>query len=144
MKNGHLVNTGKTNPKRTQSKPISEKAKMNVTSYITAGYENKSPNRAPKKRTQISKRQKPIQTPLLQRIMKKACFWVPKKRTQNEPNLRRFKPNLRKKHENLCHKLSTTFHNCPTQIYAKVGLFDKKITTFHNFSTKKNAKRTQS
>ena len=97
MKNGHLVNTGKTNPKRTQSKPISEKAKMNVTSYITAGYENKSPNRAPKKRTQISKRQKPIQTPLLQRIMKKACFWVPKKRTQNEPNLSwrsRIKPNL--------------------------------------------------
>ena len=34
---GHLV---KTNPIRTQSKPISEKAKMNVTSIITKAYEN--------------------------------------------------------------------------------------------------------
>ena len=45
----HLVNAGKTNPKRTQTNPKRtqnepklKKAKMNVTSIITKGYENKS------------------------------------------------------------------------------------------------------
>jgi hypothetical protein len=47
---------------------------MNVTSYITVDYENKSPIWVPKKRTQFPKRQKTIQTSLLQRIMKKTAL----------------------------------------------------------------------
>ena len=47
---------------------------MNVTSYITKDYENKPPILAPKKRTQFSKRQKPIQTSLPKGIMKKTTF----------------------------------------------------------------------
>ena len=45
MKKGHLVNAGKTNPnepKRTQNEPNFKNAKMNVSYYITKGYENKS------------------------------------------------------------------------------------------------------
>ncbi|MBW8038704.1 MAG: hypothetical protein FVQ85_01750 [Planctomycetes bacterium] len=41
----HLVNVGKTNPKRTQTNPIKanfQNAKMNVTAFLTKEYENKS------------------------------------------------------------------------------------------------------
>ncbi len=62
--------SGKNEPKTNPNEPKFKKAKMNVTSYITVDYENKPPIRAPKKRTQFSKRQKPIQTSLPQRIMK--------------------------------------------------------------------------
>ncbi len=62
---------------------------MNVTSILTVGYENKTPIRAPKKQSQISKRQKPIQPPLPQRIMKKTALSGPDKtnpkRTQSKP-----------------------------------------------------------
>jgi len=40
MKIRHLVDVGKTNPIQSQSKPISEKAKMNVTKVLTKNYEN--------------------------------------------------------------------------------------------------------
>ncbi|MGB2806496.1 MAG: hypothetical protein WBC22_02055, partial [Sedimentisphaerales bacterium] len=42
---GHLVKWEKrtqNEPKRTQNEPKSKKAKMNVTYYITKGYENMS------------------------------------------------------------------------------------------------------
>ena len=49
MKIRHLVDAGKTNPKRTQyepkrtqSKPICRMLKMNVTTFLTKAYENKS------------------------------------------------------------------------------------------------------
>ena len=42
MKIRHLVEVGKTNPIRTQSKPISQKAKMFVTTFPAEVYENKS------------------------------------------------------------------------------------------------------
>ena len=42
MINWTLGQSGKTNPKRTQNEPKFKKAKMNVLSYITKGYENKS------------------------------------------------------------------------------------------------------
>jgi hypothetical protein len=47
---------------------------MNVTAALTKGYENKSPIRAPKKQSQISKRQKPMQTSLPKGIMKETRF----------------------------------------------------------------------
>jgi hypothetical protein len=43
---------------------------MNVTKTFTKGYANKTPIWAPKKQSQTSKRQKPMQSSLLQRIMK--------------------------------------------------------------------------
>jgi len=58
---------------------------MNVTSILTKDYENISPIRAPKKQSQISKRQKPMQTSLPQRIMKETGFWVRTKQTQIKP-----------------------------------------------------------
>ena len=45
MKKRHLVNVGKTNPKRTQTNPIKanfQKAKMNVNKVLTKDYENMS------------------------------------------------------------------------------------------------------
>jgi hypothetical protein len=65
-----------------------KKAKMNVTSIITKGYENKPPIRAPKKQSQISKRQKPMQTSLPQRIMKKTAISASEKTKPNKPNFK--------------------------------------------------------
>jgi len=76
---------GKNEPKTNPNEPNSKKTKINVTSILTVGYENKSPIRAPKKRTQISKRQNPIQTFLPKRIMKETRFWVRTKQTQFKP-----------------------------------------------------------
>ena len=82
-------NEPKTNPNKAKSK----KAKMNVTSILTVGYGNKSPIRAPKKQSQISKRQKPMQTSLPQRIMKNTSFSASDKtnpkQTQTNPILAR-------------------------------------------------------
>jgi hypothetical protein len=55
---------------------------MNVTSIIIKGYENKSPIWVPKKQSQTSKRQKPMQPYLPKRIMKETRFWASKKQTQ--------------------------------------------------------------
>jgi len=73
-----------TNPNKAKLK----KAKMNVTSILTVGYENKPPIRAPKKQSQISKRQKTMQTSLLQRIMKKTALSSPDKTKPNKPNFK--------------------------------------------------------
>ncbi len=73
-----------TNPNKAKSK----KAKMNVTSYITKGYGNISPIRPPKKQSQTSKRQKPMQTSLPQRIMKKTAISVSDKTNPNKANSR--------------------------------------------------------
>ncbi len=62
---------------------------MNVSSIITVGYKNKSPIRAPKKQSQFSKRQKPMQPPLPQRIMKKTALSASGKTNPNETNLSR-------------------------------------------------------
>ncbi len=59
---------------------------MNVSSYIAKGYENIPPFRAPKKQSQISKRQKPMQTSLPKRIMKKTAISGPCKTKPNKPN----------------------------------------------------------
>ena len=79
-----------TNPKRTQNEPKFKKAKMNVSSIITVGYENKSPIWAPKKQSQTSKRQKTMQTSLPKRIMKETRFWVRTKQTQFKPKQTQF------------------------------------------------------
>ena len=47
---------------------------MNATVYYTKAYENKPPIMAQKKQSQFSKRQKTMQTSLLQRIMKKTVL----------------------------------------------------------------------
>jgi len=75
-----------TNPNKAKSK----KAKMNVTSYITTNYENKTPIRAPKKQSQISKRQKTIQPSLPQGIMKKTAISAFGKTNPNKPNQTQF------------------------------------------------------
>jgi hypothetical protein len=64
----------KNEPKTNPNEPNFKKAKMNVTSYITKGYGNIPPIPAPKKQSQIPKRQKPMQTLLPQRIMKNTAF----------------------------------------------------------------------
>jgi len=69
-----------------QNKANFRKAKMNVTSIITKDYENISPLRAPKKQTQFSKRQKPMQTSLPQRIMKMNHAGDFAKTNPNKPN----------------------------------------------------------
>jgi len=61
---------------------------MNVTSYITKDYENKPPIMAPKKQSQISKRQKSMQTSLPKGIMKKTAFSGSGKTKPNKPNLK--------------------------------------------------------
>ncbi len=78
-----LGERGKTKPIQSQLKPIQsqfkanfKKAKMNVTSILTVGYENKPPIRAPKKQSQISKQQKPMQTSLPKVIMKKTAQFL--------------------------------------------------------------------
>jgi len=84
--------------KQSQTNPIKakfNKAKMNVTSILTVGYENKLPIRAPKKQSQTSKQQKPMQTSLPQRIMKKTALSVPGKTKPNKANFRGKKILLR-------------------------------------------------
>jgi len=98
-KDYEILDTWWTGKKQSQTKPNKakfKKAKMNVTSILTVGYKNKPPIRAPKKQSQFPKRQKPMQTSLPQRIMKKTAIsgsdkTKPNKakRTQNEPNLSR-------------------------------------------------------
>jgi len=61
---------------------------MNVIYYITKDYENKSPIRAPKKQSQTSKRQKPMQTSLPQRIMKNTSLSASEKTNPNKANFR--------------------------------------------------------
>jgi hypothetical protein len=48
----------KTNPKRTQSKQISEKLKMNITSFLTRNYEQRIMNNELIKTNPTSKRRK--------------------------------------------------------------------------------------
>ncbi len=79
----HGKKQSQTNPNKAKFK----KAKMNVTSILTVGYENKTPIRAPKKQSQTSKRQKPMQTSLPQRIMKKTALSASGKTNPNKPNL---------------------------------------------------------
>ncbi len=99
MKKGHLdnwENKANSKPIKANSKPIKakfKKAKMNVTSYITVGYENKSPIRAPKKQSQTSKRQKPMQPSLPQGIMKKTALSASDKTKPNKPNQTQFSNN---------------------------------------------------
>jgi hypothetical protein len=59
---------------------------MNVTSIITVDYENKPPIRAPKKQSQTSKRQKPMQTSLPKGIMKNTALSGPGKTNPNKAN----------------------------------------------------------
>jgi len=82
---------GENEPKTNPIKANLLNAQMNVTSIITEGYENKAPIWAPKKQSQFSKRQKTMQTLLLQRIMKKTRFRVPTKQTQTKPIPKRTK-----------------------------------------------------
>jgi hypothetical protein len=70
---------------------------MNVTSIITKGYENKSPIRAPKKQSQIPKRQKPMQTSLPQRIMKKTVLSGSDKTNPNKAKQTQSNPILPRK-----------------------------------------------
>jgi hypothetical protein len=77
---------GENEPKTNPNEPKFKKAEMNVTSYITKAYENKQPFRAPKKQSQTSKRQKPMQTSLPQRIMKKTAISPSDKTNPNKPN----------------------------------------------------------
>ena len=77
--NKTLRGRGKKQSQTNPNKAKFKKAKMNVTSILTVGYENKSPIRAPKKQSQTSKQQKPMQTSLQQRIMKKTVLSGPGK-----------------------------------------------------------------
>ncbi len=84
-----LGERGKKQSQTNPNKANFKKAEMNVTSIIPVGYENKPSIRAPKKQSQTSKRQKPMQTSLPQRIMKKTAFSASDKtnpkRTQSNP-----------------------------------------------------------
>jgi hypothetical protein len=71
---------------RSRNKAKFKKAKMNVTSILTVDYENNPPIRAPKKQSQTSKRQKPMQPVLPQRIMKKTAHSASGKTKPNKPN----------------------------------------------------------
>jgi hypothetical protein len=84
---------GKNEPKTNPNEPNFKKAKMNVTTYITKAYENKPHIKAPKKRTQFSKRQKPMQPSLLQRIMKNTALSGYEKTNPNKPNTKPIKAN---------------------------------------------------
>jgi hypothetical protein len=75
-------------PNQTQNEPKLKKAKMNVNRVLTKDYENKPPIRASKKQSQTSKRQKPMQPSLPQRIMKKTAFSGTGKTKPNKPNFR--------------------------------------------------------
>ena len=54
-------NKANSKPIKANTKPISEKPKMNITSIITKGYENKSPLRAKAKQTQYKPKQTQFQ-----------------------------------------------------------------------------------
>ncbi len=93
--------SGKKQSQTKPNKPKFKKAKMNVSAIITKDYEHKSPIRPPKKQSQTSKRQKTMQTPLPQRIMKKTALSASDKTKPNKANLsrrslwrRRIKPIL--------------------------------------------------
>ncbi|MHC4086374.1 MAG: hypothetical protein ACYSU3_15820 [Planctomycetota bacterium] len=75
---------------RSRNKAKFKKAKMIVTSILTKGYENKPSIQAPKKQSQISKRQKSMQTSLPKGIMKDTRFWAPQKQTQYKPKQTQF------------------------------------------------------
>ncbi|MHC4312758.1 MAG: heparinase II/III family protein [Planctomycetota bacterium] len=75
-----------TNPNKANFK----KAEMNVTSFLTKDYENKSHFWVPKKQTQISKLQKPMQALLPQRITKKTTFSDPGKTKPIKPKQTQF------------------------------------------------------
>jgi hypothetical protein len=81
--------SGKKQSQTNPNEPKFKKAKMNLNFYSTGGYENKPPIRAPKKQSQISKRQKPMQTSLPQRIMKNTALSGSGKTKPNKPNLSR-------------------------------------------------------
>jgi hypothetical protein len=95
--NETLGEHGKNEPKTNPNEAKFKKTKINVTSILTVGYENKPPIMAPKKQSQISKRQKPIQTSLPQRIMKKTVLLLPGKTNPNEPKTNPIKANFRGK-----------------------------------------------
>ena len=91
MKKWTLGCAGKQSQFKANSKPIKaklKKAKMNVTSYITVDYENIPPIRAQKKQSQTSKRQKPMQTSLAKRIMKKTALLASGKTNPTKPNFK--------------------------------------------------------
>jgi hypothetical protein len=90
-----------TNPNKAKLK----KAKINVTTIITAAYENKPPIWVPKKQTQTSKRQKPMQTSLPKRIMKKTAFSGYDKTNPNKANFKDkklFQARSLKNHKFIC------------------------------------------
>jgi hypothetical protein len=60
------------------------------------GYENKTPIRAPKKQSQTSKRQKTMQPPLPQRIMKKTAPLGSGKTNPNKPKQTQFQSQKNK------------------------------------------------
>jgi len=105
-------------PNQTQNEPKLKKAKMNVTTAITKGYENKPPIRAPKKQIQTSKRQKPMQTSLPKGIMKKTAFSGTGKTNPIKPNFRAnimlLRMTINPRRVSLCH-------------YADWRLVDRKI-----------------
>ena len=106
--------SGKNEPKTNPNEPNFKKAEMNVTSYITVDYGNKPPIRAPKKRTQFSKRQKSMQTYLPQRIMKKTVSSGPGKTNPNKPN-------------------QTQFYNPPARIRIPVGCRQEPMRQEFNY-----------
>ena len=90
-----IMDTWSSGKKQSQTNPNKakfKKAKMNVTSIITVGYENKPPIRAQKKQSQTSKRQKPMQTSLPQRIMKITAVSASGKTNPNKPKRTQLKP----------------------------------------------------
>ena len=90
-RNYEQMDTWWSGKKQSQTKPNKaklKKAEMKVTTAITKDYENKSPIRAPKKQSQTSKRQKPMQLLLPQRIMKKTAISAPDKTNPNKPNFK--------------------------------------------------------
>jgi len=81
MKMNTFTDTGKTNPIQTQSNPICLKAKMNVSSVLTKGYENKPRLRVSGKQSQFEAKTNPIKpkTPPARRrvlIKNRRLFYV--------------------------------------------------------------------
>jgi hypothetical protein len=125
-KNYEQIDTWSSGTKQSQTNPNKakfKKAKMNVTSILTKGYENKPPIRAPKKQRQTSKRQKPMQTSLPQRIMKETRFRAPKKQTQFKPNLSRRSLWRRRKQTQPVVSLSNLFQSQYLKIAGRRGPF---------------------
>jgi len=86
---------GENKPNSNPIKANLLNAQMNVNKVLTKDYENISPLRAPKKQTQFSKRQKPMQTSLPQRIMKMKSLPGSDKTNPIKPNFRGKKMLLR-------------------------------------------------